>query len=110
MRSWERFTTEELHEFVEIIIGELSDDFLRKCLEKRLITTATRLINALEKAERLTHELDELDDLIQEDQHTRLIPHESYPSAGAAPNGVHARPDGLQVVRHNQPNYQPTER
>ncbi len=47
--------------------------------------------------------------MIQEDQHTRLIPHESYPSAGAAPNGVHARPDGLQVVRHNQPNYQPTE-
>jgi hypothetical protein len=84
------FTTEALDEVADIIIRKASDSFLDKCLEKRLLTIEAKpLINALAKAERLGYEPG---DVIQEDQHERVIPHEAYPGASAGPNGFHARP------------------
>ena len=84
------FTAEALDEVADIIISKASDSFLDKCLEKRLLTIEAKpLINALAKAERLGYEPG---DVIQDDRHERVIPHEAYPGASAAPNGLHARP------------------
>ena len=84
------FTAEALDEVADIIISKASDSFLDKCLEKRLLTIEAKpLINALAKAERLGYEPG---DVIQDDRHERVIPHEAYPGASAAPNGLHGRP------------------
>lgn len=85
----EHFTTEALDEVADLIIARASDTFLDKCLEKRLLTIEAKpLINALAKAERLGYEPG---DIVQDDQHERVIPQEAYPGAGAgaAPNGSH---------------------
>jgi hypothetical protein len=83
----EHFTTEALDEVADLIIAKASDSFLDKCLEKRLLTIEAKpLINALAKAERLGYEPG---DIVQDDQHERVIPQEAYPGAGAAPNGSH---------------------
>ncbi|KAK4155022.1 hypothetical protein C8A00DRAFT_32200 [Chaetomidium leptoderma] len=84
------FTAESLDEVADLIIGKASDAFLDKCLEKRLRTIEAKpLINALANAERLGYEQG---DVIQDDQHERVIPQEAYPGAAAAANGHHARP------------------
>lgn len=84
------FTTETLDEVADIIIGKASDSFLDKCLERRLLTIEAKpLINALAKAERLGYEPG---DIVQDDQHERVIPQEAYPGAVAATNGHHHQP------------------
>jgi hypothetical protein len=79
------FTAEALDEVAEIIISKASDNFLDKCLEKRLLTIEAKpLINALAKAERLGYEPG---DVVQDGQHERVIPQEAYPGAAAGTNG-----------------------
>ncbi|SPQ20117.1 006d6eed-1103-44ba-ad19-c6e766c0151a [Thermothielavioides terrestris] len=84
------FTTEALDEVADHIISKASDSFLDKCLEKRLLTIEAKpLINALAKAERLGYEPG---DIVQDDQHERVIPQEAYPGAATGANGFHAHP------------------
>ncbi|KAL2133322.1 hypothetical protein VTI74DRAFT_2552 [Chaetomium olivicolor] len=84
------FTTEDLDEVADIIIAKASDRFLDKCLEKRLLTIEAKpLINALAKAERLGYEPG---DIVQDDQHERVIPQEAFPGATTAANGYPAPP------------------
>jgi hypothetical protein len=76
------FTAEALDEVAELIIGKASDSFLDKCLAKRLLTIEAKpLINALATAERLGYEPG---DIIQDEQHERVIPQEAYPGVAAA--------------------------
>lgn len=78
------FTTADLDEVADLIISKASDAFLDKCLEKRLLTIEAKpLVNALAKAERLGYDSN---DMVQEDQHERVIPQEAYPGATAAAN------------------------
>ncbi|KAK3294615.1 uncharacterized protein B0H64DRAFT_443678 [Chaetomium fimeti] len=76
------FTTEALDEVADLIIEKASDGFLDKCLAKRLRTIEAKpLVNALAAAERLGYESS---DMIQDEQHERVIPQEAYPGAAAA--------------------------
>lgn len=79
------FTTEGLDEVADLIIEKASDSFLDKCLAKRLRTIEAKpLINALAAAERLGYEPG---DIIQDEQHERVIPQEAYPGATPTANG-----------------------
>lgn len=85
MELMAHFTAEALDEVADLIINRASDQFLDKCLEKRLLTIEAKpLINALAKAERLGYEPG---DVVQDDQHERVIPQEAYPGAATAANG-----------------------
>ncbi|CAP71527.1 uncharacterized protein PODANS_6_1150 [Podospora anserina S mat+] len=78
------FTTADIDKVADMIIDKASDNFLDKCLEKRLLTIeAAPLTNALAKAERLGYELG---DVIPEQQQGQAHP------AAAAPNGHQAHP------------------
>ncbi|KAK0672766.1 hypothetical protein QBC41DRAFT_313345 [Cercophora samala] len=78
------FTTADIDKVSDIILEKASDNFLDKCLEKRLLTIeAAPLTNALAKAERLGYELG---DVIPEQQQGQAHP------AAAAPNGHQAHP------------------
>lgn len=84
------FSADALDEVADIIISKASNSFLDKCLEKRLLTIEAKpLINALAKAERLGYEPG---DVVQDDQHERVIPQEAYPGAAAGANGHQAPP------------------
>ncbi|KAK5657773.1 hypothetical protein OQA88_2846 [Cercophora sp. LCS_1] len=75
------FSTADLDAVMDQILSKASDSFLDRCLEKRLLTIEAKpLINALAKAERLGYDPS---DMVQEDQHERVIPQEAYPGAGA---------------------------
>lgn len=84
------FTAAGLDEVADIIVNKASDSFLDKCLAKRLLTIEAKpLINALAKAERLGYESN---DVVQDDQHERVIPQEAYPGAARAANGHQSQP------------------
>ncbi|KAK4134094.1 hypothetical protein BT67DRAFT_402899 [Trichocladium antarcticum] len=84
------FTAAGLDEVADIIVNKASDSFLDKCLAKRLLTIEAKpLINALAKAERLGYESN---DVVQDDQHERVIPQEAYPGAAGAANGHQSQP------------------
>lgn len=84
------FTAADLDEVADFIVDKVSDSFLDKCLAKRLLTIEAKpLINALAKAERLGYESN---DMVQDDQHERVIPQEAYPGAAAAANGYQSQP------------------
>ncbi|KAK3985123.1 hypothetical protein QBC44DRAFT_335686 [Cladorrhinum sp. PSN332] len=76
-------STEGLDKVADLIIAKASDGFLDKCLEKRLLTIEAKpLTQALAKAERLGFGLD--DEIQQEGQHERVMPHEAYPGANSS--------------------------
>jgi len=85
----EHFTTKDLDFIADQIIAKASDSFLDKCLEKRLLTIEAKpLINALAKAERLGYDPS---DMVQEDQHERVIAREAYPGAGSPATSGYAQ-------------------
>lgn len=84
------FRIEDFDDVADLIINKFSDDFLDKCLAKRLRTIEAKpLINALAKAERLGYEPG---DIVEGDQHEHVIPQEAYPgastTAAAGTNGL----------------------
>lgn len=88
-------STQHLDQVADIIIAKASDNFLDKCLEKRLLTIETQpLTQALAKAERLGFGPD--DELQQEGQHERVMPHEAYQGASAVAPPPPAYPPSAQ--------------
>lgn len=84
------FSAADLDAVADQILSKASDSFLDKCLEKRLLTIEAKpLINALAKAERLGYDPS---DMVQEDQHERVIPQEAYPGAGSTAASYSQRP------------------
>lgn len=82
------FTPTDIDQVADLIISKASDDFLDKCLEKRLMTIEAKpLINALAKAERLGYDPS---DMVEVDPHERVIPQEAYPGATTAVAGYQA--------------------
>ncbi|KAK4187116.1 hypothetical protein QBC35DRAFT_249730 [Podospora australis] len=101
------FTTADIDKVADVIIEKASDEFLDKCLEKRLLTIeALPLTNALAKAERLGYEPN---DAIPEQPRDRTS-HEAYPGAAAAapPNGYQAH--NSQPPPQSQPAVAPPPR
>jgi len=100
------FTTADFDEVADLIISKASDSFLDKCLAKRLRTIEAKpLINALAKAERLGYDAT---DIVEADQHERVIPQEAYPgaAAAAAANGF-AQARAAQIPQQPPPQAQP---
>ncbi|KAK1750963.1 hypothetical protein QBC47DRAFT_392997 [Echria macrotheca] len=77
----EHFTEQDLDAVVDQILAKASDQFLDRCLEKRLYTIEAKpLINALATAKRLGYNPS---DIVQED-HEHVIPREAFPGAGVS--------------------------
>jgi hypothetical protein len=68
-------TTSDLDQIAQHIISIASDEFLDRCLEKRLLTIEAKpLINALARAERLGYEPND----VVEGDHERVLPGDTY--------------------------------
>lgn len=91
-------TSADLDQISQHIISIASDDFLDRCLEKRLLTIEAKpLINALARAERLGYEPND----VVEGDHERVLPGESY---GGSVKASHAYPTPSTM------SVEPTER
>lgn len=71
------FAAKDIDEVAEQILSVASNEFLDRCLEKRLLTIEAKpLIQALARAERLGYEPG---DIVEAD-HERVIPNDNYKS------------------------------